>query len=74
MTPFEQAIQYIRDNRTWTDEEQEKIIDKIRTENCDLVAIAPDIHYFIYDTMERFLGDSWYDEVLGETYSVLIEV
>ena len=76
---IEKAIQYVRDNKTWTDAEERMALDNISEMRCDLRIASPKIHYAIYDLMEEYWKDNelegeWYEDVSNETDSIFFEL
>lgn len=79
MTDLEKAIQYVRDNKTWSEAEEQVALDNISEMRCDLRIASPKIHYAIYDLMEEYWKDNelegeWYEDVSNETDSIFFEL
>lgn len=68
MTKLEQAIQYVRDNKTWTDAEEVIALDVINKFRCDIKQASDSISNEIHDLMEEWSADNdmpegwWYNE------------
>ena len=79
MTNIEKAIQYVRENKTWTDAEEKVVLDNIDKCRCPLSMAYPNIHYEISELMEEFWEDNelegeWYEFVDDDTDSIFIEL
>lgn len=79
MTNLEKAIQYVRENKTWSDAEEQVALDNISEMRCDLRIASPKIHYAIYDLMEEYWKDNdlkgeWYEYFDNGTDSVFFEL
>lgn len=68
MTHFEKAIKYVRENKPWSDAEQEVAWENINNFRCDIGSAYPSIADNITDLMEEYGEDNdlpegwWYDE------------
>ena len=62
MNIYEKAIQYVRDNKTWTDAEEQVAIDNIDHWRCSIGQAYPPIADKIIDLMEEFGEDNGYPE------------
>ena len=71
MTLLEEAIQYVRDNATWTEAEFEAARDKVERYRCGIAHADSYISDAIYDLMEEFgedndLPEGWFLDVADE--------
>lgn len=69
MDIFEKALQYVRDNKTWTKEQESRSLHEMDVMRCPLWMTHDGqmIEYAIHDLMEEFgddneLGDEWWTE------------
>lgn len=62
MNIYEKAIQYIRDNKPWTEAEERVALDNIDHWRCSIGQAAPSIADEICDLMEEFGEDNGYPE------------
>lgn len=66
---IEQAIAYVRENKSWTKEEEELALSQIGEQKRPIGLVAPDIEDEINDLMEEFSDDNslpegWWTEYL----------
>ena len=64
---FELALQYVRDNKTWYEDEESVALRRIGEYRCDLEFAAPNIAQEIADLMDEYgmdndLPDGWWME------------
>ena len=68
MTDLEKAIQYVRENKTWSDAEEIVALETIDHMRCSLDYASPSICDEIHDLMEEWSEDNempegwWYEE------------
>lgn len=68
---IEKAIQYVRDNKTWSDAEERVALDNIDHMRCDLAQASNKIYCAIHDLMEEWSADNdmpedWWWEYVNE--------
>ena len=68
---IEKAIQYVRDNKTWSDAEERVALDNIDHMRCDLAQASNKIYCDIHDLMEEWSADNdmpenWWWEYVNE--------
>ena len=59
---IEEALQYVRDNKTWSDAEDEVAVEYINRYRCGISQAAPQISDEIYELMNEWSADSEMDE------------
>lgn len=59
---IEQAIQYVRDNKTWSDAEEQAALDNINHMRCGISDASEEISMAVYDLMEEFGEQNGYPE------------
>ena len=69
---LEGAIQYVRDNHSWTDEEEEEALKLIEYYRCGIDYASYNISNEIVDLMNEYgmengLGEDWWD---GDTDNI----
>lgn len=68
MTDLEKAIQYVRENKTWSDAEERVALDIIGHMRCSIDLASPKICDEIHDLMEEWSEDNdmpegwWYED------------
>ena len=68
MTTFEKAVQYVRNNKRWSDAEEAVALEEINQYRCGISFANPEISDEIHDLMEEFSADEdlpegwWYNE------------
>lgn len=68
MTTFEKAVQYVRDNKTWSEAEDSLALERINNLRCCIDFASPEICTEIHDLMEEFSQENdlpegwWYNE------------
>ncbi len=68
MTTFERAVQYIRENKKWSDADEAEALERINHYRCDIGFASPEISDEIQDLMEEFSDNEdlpegwWYNE------------
>ena len=68
MTHFEKAIQYVRENRTWSDAEEAAALERINSFRSSIGSASSKIAMSISDLMEEYGADNdlpegwWLDE------------
>ena len=55
---IEKAIQYVRDNKTWTEAEERVALDKINHMKCDINQASDKIACEIHDLVEEWSADN----------------
>ena len=55
---LEKAIQYVRDNKTWTDAEERAALDAINHYRCSIDFASDEIYCDIHDLMEEWSSDN----------------
>ena len=55
---IEKAIQYVRENKTWSDAEERVALDNIDHMRCDLAQASNKIYCDIHDLMEEWSDDN----------------
>ena len=58
MTDIEKAIQYVRENKTWTEAEERVALDKINKIRCNINQASDKIACEIHDLMEEWSADN----------------
>ena len=58
MTDIEKAIQYVRENKTWTEAEERVALDRINAMRCDINQASDKIACEIHDLMEEWSADN----------------
>ena len=71
MEAIEKAIQYVRDNRTWSNKEESVALDIMSELRCDLGTASDKIVCEIHDLMEEWseehdYPEGWWRELLDE--------
>lgn len=71
MTDLEKAIQYVRDNKNWSDAEERVALDKINQFRCGIAQASPSISDKICDLMEEYgeendLPEGWWYDLADE--------
>ena len=71
LTPLEQAIDYVRRNKTWSRAEEELALERIDKWRCDLFHIDEQIWEEIHDLMEEWseehdYPEGWWEEQTDE--------
>lgn len=59
---IDDAIQYVRENKTWSDAEERVALDKINSMRCDLSTASDKICCDIHDLMEEWSDENDYPE------------
>ena len=67
MKEIEKAIDYVRKNKSWSDEEEQAALDMINNLRCDIDFASPEIADEIYDLLEEYsdnedLPEGWWME------------
>lgn len=62
MTAIEKAVQYVRENKTWSDAEEAVALEKINHLRCDLSTASDKIYCAIHDLMEEWSDENGYPE------------
>ena len=68
MTHFEKAIQYVRENRTWSDAEEAAALERINSFRSSISSASSKIAMSISDLMDEYGADNdlpdgwWLDE------------
>lgn len=65
MTDFEKAVQYVRENKTWSEYREKEALDYISEMRCDINHADHDICEDIADLMEEYgeengLPEGWW--------------
>lgn len=68
---IEEAIQYVRDNKTWSDAEEEVAMEHMNHWRTDLANASSHIAEAIYDLMEEWseendMPENWWLELMDE--------
>ena len=58
MEEFEKALQYVRDNKNWSDAEEAVALERIDHWRVDLANTGMGISEKIYDLMEEYSADN----------------
>ena len=59
---IEKAVQYIRENKTWSDAEEKVALERINEMRCDLSTASDKIYCAIHDLMEEWSDENGYPE------------
>lgn len=75
---YDAALQFVRDNKTWTDEEEQVALTNMDLRRCPLRIAYAKIHFEIYGLMDCFwqendLQGEWY-ELFDDTDDVFINL
>ena len=67
MNHYKKAIKYVRENRTWSDAQEQVALEKINLYRCDISFACPEIADEINDFMEEYgqdndLNEGWWLE------------
>lgn len=62
MTVFEEAVQYVRENKTWSEAEEAVALEKINHLRCDIQTASEKIASEIHDLMEEWSEENGYPE------------
>lgn len=71
MTDYENALQYVRDNKTWSDAQEEVAWERINELRCDIYTADAQIADSICDLFEEYgeengLPEGWWYEITDE--------
>ena len=78
MNHIDKALQYIRDNKTWSDEEEKVALQRIDHYRCSIDFASPSICEEIHDLMEEYgedndLEEGWWLE-FGDEDDIFFEL
>lgn len=78
MNHIDKALQYIRDNKTWSDEEEKVALQRINHYRCNIDFASPSIRDEIHDLMEEYgedndLEEGWWLE-FGDEDDIFFEL
>ena len=67
MNHYQKAIKYVRENRTWSDAQEQVALERINLYRCDISFAYPEIADEINDLMEEYgqdndLNEGWWLE------------
>ena len=62
LQPIGQAIQYVRENKTWSEAEERVALDRINELRCDIGYASEKISDEIHDLMEEWSEENGYPE------------
>lgn len=68
---FEQALEYVRKNRTWSEAEEAVALERINHFRCGIQQASSSISEEIHDLMEEYgeehdLPEGWWNEIGDE--------
>ena len=68
---FEQALEYVRQNRTWSEAEEAEALERINHFRCGIQQASSSISEEIHDLMEEYgeehdLPEGWWNEIGDE--------
>ena len=69
---WKKALQYVKENKTWSEEEEKVALQRIDHYRCDIDFASPAIRDEIHDLMEEYsddndLAEGWWLEFGDET-------